>query len=148
MLQITPQMRILVSIDCYSHTDDTPMPVLDASLPHTRTARLWVGELFELKCDLLLYDISSTHFEGDLQGCPLAKRGYSRDSRPERPQVCEVWLKRSAAAVLEFSNHNAGGAVRVDDAPRRAPSLPSCEQCFDLFFLTQANFHCENAAGD
>jgi transposase len=24
------------------HTDDTPMPVLDASLPHTRTARLWV----------------------------------------------------------------------------------------------------------
>ena len=24
------------------HTDDTPMPVLDPSLPHTRTARLWV----------------------------------------------------------------------------------------------------------
>jgi transposase len=24
------------------HTDDTPMPVLDRSLPHTRTARLWV----------------------------------------------------------------------------------------------------------
>jgi transposase len=41
-----------------------------------------------LRCDLLLYDVTSTYFEGDLLGCPLAKRGYSRDSRPDRPQVC------------------------------------------------------------
>ena len=65
---------------------------LDQLLPHKETIekhlRRRLGELFELKCDLLLYDVTSTYFEGDLEGCPLAKRGYSRDSRPDRPQVC------------------------------------------------------------
>lgn len=46
------------------------------------------GELFELKWDLLLYDVTSTYFESDMEGCSLAKRGYSRDSRGDRPQVC------------------------------------------------------------
>jgi transposase len=41
-----------------------------------------------LKRELLLYDVTSTYFEGELKGCPIAKRGYSRDSRPDRPQVC------------------------------------------------------------
>jgi hypothetical protein len=65
---------------------------LDQLLPHKESLekhlRKRLGELFELQCDLLLYDVTSTYFEGDLQGCPIAKRGYSRDSRPDRPQVC------------------------------------------------------------
>jgi len=65
---------------------------LDQLLPHKEAIekhlRQRLGELFELKCDLLLYDITSTYFEGDMEGCPIAKRGYSRDSRPDRPQVC------------------------------------------------------------
>jgi transposase len=65
---------------------------LDRLLPHKEALekhlRQRLGELFELKCDLLLYDVTSTYFEGDLAGCGLAKRGYSRDSRPDRPQVC------------------------------------------------------------
>jgi transposase len=65
---------------------------LDRLLPHKEAIekhlRQRLGELFELKCDLLLYDVTSTYFEGDMEGCPLAKRGYSRDSRPDRPQVC------------------------------------------------------------
>jgi transposase len=65
---------------------------LDQLLPHKETLekhlRQRFGELFELKCDLLLYDITSTYFEGDMEGCPLAQRGYSRDSRGDRPQVC------------------------------------------------------------
>jgi transposase len=65
---------------------------LDHLLPHKEALekhlRQRFGELFELKCDLLLYDITSTYFEGDAEGNPLAKRGYSRDSRPDRPQVC------------------------------------------------------------
>lgn len=65
---------------------------LDRLLPHKETIekhlRQRLGQLFELKCDLLLYDITSTYFEGDMQGCPIAQRGYSRDSRPDRPQVC------------------------------------------------------------
>jgi transposase len=65
---------------------------LDQLLPHKEALekhlRQRLGELFELKCDLLLYDITSTYFEGEAAGNPLAKRGYSRDSRPDRPQVC------------------------------------------------------------
>jgi transposase len=53
-----------------------------------RYLRQRLGELFELKCDLLLYDVTSTYFEGEMEGCAIAKRGYSRDSRPDRPQVC------------------------------------------------------------
>lgn len=65
---------------------------LDKLLPHKaaieKHLRQRLGELFELNCDLLLYDITSTYFEGEMEGCPIAKRGYSRDSRPDRPQVC------------------------------------------------------------
>ena len=65
---------------------------LDQLLPHKEALekhlRQRLGELFELKCDLLLYDVTSTYFEGDMEGCPLAQRGYSRDSRGDRPQVC------------------------------------------------------------
>ncbi|MEX0671534.1 MAG: IS1634 family transposase [Pirellulales bacterium] len=41
-----------------------------------------------MKCDLLLDGVTSTYFEGDLEHCEIAKRGYSRDSRGDRPQVC------------------------------------------------------------
>ena len=65
---------------------------LDQLLPHKEALekhlRQRLGELFELKCELLLYDVTSTYFEGDMEGCPIAKRGYSRDSRGDRPQVC------------------------------------------------------------
>jgi len=47
-----------------------------------------LGNLFDLKYDLLLYDITSTYFEGQCLGNPMAQRGYSRDSRPDCPQVC------------------------------------------------------------
>ena len=46
-----------------------------------------VKDEFDLKYELLLYDITSTYFEGECAGNPLAKRGYSRDSRPDCLQV-------------------------------------------------------------
>jgi transposase len=47
-----------------------------------------LGDLFNLEYDLLLYDVTSTYFEGQCGANPLAKRGYSRDSRPDCLQVC------------------------------------------------------------
>ena len=44
------------------------------------------GELFELDYDLLLYDVTSTYFEG-VADPEIAKRGYSRDHRPDCVQV-------------------------------------------------------------
>lgn len=46
------------------------------------------GELFEIKYDIILYDITSTYLEGAANGNPRAKRGYSRDHRSDCKQVC------------------------------------------------------------
>jgi transposase len=46
------------------------------------------GELFGETFDFLFYDITSTYFEGTALCNPQAKRGYSRDNRPDCPQVC------------------------------------------------------------
>jgi hypothetical protein len=65
---------------------------LDALLPHKEAIeqhlKQRLGDLFDLQYDLLLYDVTSTYFEGACQGNPLARRGYSRDSRPDCLQVC------------------------------------------------------------
>ena len=65
---------------------------LDWLLPHKaqieKHLKERLGELFDLEYDLLLYDVTSTYFEGQCAGNGLAKRGYSRDSRPDCLQVC------------------------------------------------------------
>ena len=43
--------------------------------------------LFGLEYDILLYDVTSTFFEGAAD-FPLAQRGYSRDQRSDCKQVC------------------------------------------------------------
>ena len=65
---------------------------LDALLPHKEALcahlltryRDWFGVRFEF----LLYDVTSTYFEGLAAGNELAARGYSRDNRPDCKQVC------------------------------------------------------------
>jgi len=56
-----------------------------AALEHHLKARL--GELFGIQYDLLLYDVTSTYFEGEAARNPQAQRGYSRDHRPDCKQV-------------------------------------------------------------
>src|SRR5271170_7674759 len=46
-----------------------------------------LGTLFQLDYDLLLYDLTSTYFEGLAEGNDLAQRGYSRDHRNDCKQV-------------------------------------------------------------
>jgi transposase len=46
------------------------------------------GELFSIQNEVLLYDVTSTYFEGQAVANPLAQRGYSRDHRPDCKQVC------------------------------------------------------------
>jgi transposase len=45
------------------------------------------GRLFQLDYDLLLYDLTSTYFEGLAEENDLARRGYSRDHRGDCPQI-------------------------------------------------------------
>ena len=46
------------------------------------------GELFATQNEVLLYDVTSTYFEGQAEANPQAQRGYSRDHRPDCKQVC------------------------------------------------------------
>ena len=63
---------------------------LDRLLPHKEAIEAHLvkrfGQLFELDYDLLLYDVTSTYFEG-VAAPEIAKRGYSRDHRPDCVQV-------------------------------------------------------------
>ena len=46
------------------------------------------GELFTVQNEVLLYDVTSTYFEGQAPRNPQAQRGYSRDHRPDCKQIC------------------------------------------------------------
>jgi transposase len=71
--------------------EDRLYRALDTLLPHKKELEKLLkerlGELFDLDYDLLLYDITSTYFEGEAEGNPQAQRGYSRDHRPDCKQV-------------------------------------------------------------
>jgi transposase len=64
---------------------------LDRILEHKQELFLWLkqkwAELFGADFEVLLYDLTSTYFEGEMEENPKAKRGYSRDSRPDCLQV-------------------------------------------------------------
>jgi transposase len=72
--------------------DDRLYRALDELLPHKaeleKHLKNRLGELFGLSYDLLLYDVTSTYFEGQAEGNELAQRGYSRDNRSDCKQVC------------------------------------------------------------
>ncbi len=71
--------------------DDRLYRALDRLLPHKPALESHLkerlGTLFSLEYDLLLYDMTSTYFEGLAKNNVLAKRGYSRDHRPDCLQV-------------------------------------------------------------
>ena len=82
----------LLGVPAEQVNDDRLYRALDQLLPHKAALeqhlKQRLGELFDLKYDLLLYDVTSTYFEGQALANPLAQRGYSRDSRPDCKQVC------------------------------------------------------------
>jgi transposase len=82
----------LLGVTAQQVNDDRLYRALDKLLPHKaeleKHLKRRLGELFELKYDLLLYDVTSTYFEGQAEGNPLAQRGYSRDGKPQCKQVC------------------------------------------------------------
>lgn len=69
---------------------------LDAVLPRKaaieRHLRERFATLFDATADLILYDVTSTYFEGLAEQNPQALRGYSRDKRFDCKQVCIALL--------------------------------------------------------
>lgn len=82
----------LLGIPADKVNDDRLYRTLDSLLPHKAEMEKHfkgrLGELFGLEYDLLLYDVTSTYFEGECAANDQARRGYSRDHRPDCKQVC------------------------------------------------------------
>jgi transposase len=64
---------------------------LDRILEHKQELFVWLkkkwADLFRADFEVLLYDLTSTYFEGEMEQNPKAKRGYSRDHRPDCLQL-------------------------------------------------------------
>ncbi|HWP58751.1 MAG TPA: IS1634 family transposase [Candidatus Acidoferrales bacterium] len=86
----TTALEDLLGVAAEDIYDERLYRALDRLLPHKETIEKHLvkrlGELFELDYDLLLYDMTSTYFEG-IADPAIAKRGYSRDHRPDCVQV-------------------------------------------------------------
>jgi hypothetical protein len=66
----------LLGVPADKVNDDRLYRTLDRLLPHKEALekhlKTRLGELFDLEYDLLLYDVTSTYFEGQAQGNPQA----------------------------------------------------------------------------
>jgi hypothetical protein len=81
----------IVGTDFSVLDDDALYRNLDRLHPHREVIERELAEreksLFSLDDTLYLYDLTSTYCEGQVENNPQAKRGYSRDQRPDCKQV-------------------------------------------------------------
>jgi transposase len=81
----------LLGVDFSALHDDALYRNLDRLHPNRERIETELAErektLFHLDDTLYLYDLTSTYFEGQAASNPQAKRGYSRDKRPDCKQV-------------------------------------------------------------
>jgi transposase len=84
-------MDMLLGTDFVVAEKDRLYRCLDRVLEHKQDLfahlqQRWKN-LFDVSFDVLLYDLTSTYVEGEAELNPKAKRGYSRDGRPDCKQV-------------------------------------------------------------
>jgi transposase len=121
---------------------------LSAVYPHQRTIEAHLvqqgRDLFHFDNDLVLYDLTSTYFEGRMAGNPKAQRGYSRDHRPDCKQLCLGLAVNRVGFPLGFESL----AGKTRDAQTLNPMIQTLEArcggirrivCFDRGMATEAN---------
>ncbi len=81
----------ILGVDFTALVDDPLYRNLDRLHPNRAAIESDSGragtQLFQLDPTVYLYDLTSTYFEGQAKRNPKAKRGYSRDKRPDCKQV-------------------------------------------------------------
>jgi transposase len=101
--------------------DDRLYRALDQLLPHKAALeqhlRERLGELFALDYDLLLYDMTSTYFEGEASRNAMAQRGHSSDQRADCKQVCIALVVTHDGIPLgyEVFDGNRVGVTTVEE---------------------------------
>lgn len=88
-----PQTAMDVLLDCGEQVAERNRlyRCLDRLLAHKERLEQYLVErwrdLFGANCEVLLYDLTSTYFEGEVVEVEKAQRGYSRDNRPDCKQL-------------------------------------------------------------
>src|SRR5882672_366576 len=101
---------------------------LDRVLEHKQELFVWLkqkwADLFGAEFDVLLYDLTSTYFEGEMEQNPKAKRGYSRDKRPDCLQlvIALVVTPDGFPLAYEVMNGNTSDRTTLPDFLKKIES--------------------------
>jgi transposase len=90
---------------------------LDRALQHKQELFVWLkqkwADLFHADFEVLLYDLTSTYFEGEMEQNPKAKRGYSRDKRPDCLQLVIALVVTPDGFPLAYEVMNGNTSERT-----------------------------------
>jgi len=90
---------------------------LDRLLEHKRELFVWLkqkwADLFQADFEVLLYDLTSTYFEGEMEQNPKARRGYSRDGRPDCVQLVIALVVTTDGFPLAYEVMNGNTSDRA-----------------------------------
>ena len=88
---VSSAMDELLQTDFTVAEKDRLYRCLDRLLAHKEELFVFLkqkwADLFRADFEVLLYDLTSTYFEGEMEQNPKARRGYSRDGRPDCLQL-------------------------------------------------------------
>ena len=109
----------LLGVPAAKVNDDRLYRTLDRLLPHKpaleKHLKQRLGELFDLDNDLLLYDVTSTYFEGLAAANPQAQRGYSPNIRASRCLSTHGSRRRPSRSYGSLLLLPRNSAMSVDD---------------------------------
>jgi len=90
---------------------------LDRVLKHKQELLVWLkqkwADLFHADFEVLLYDLTSTYFEGEMEQNPKARRGYSRDQRPDCLQLVIALVVTPDGFPLAYEVRNGNTSDRT-----------------------------------
>ena len=123
----------LLDVDARSAQVDTLYRCHDLLLEHkealfSHLRERW-ADLFGARYEVLLYDLTSTYFEGEIEQNPKARRGYSRDGRPDCVQLVIATMSR-LEKLFEISMTRCEKVARIKVNTRfRSSGVICCASC-------------------
>ncbi|MGH3742369.1 MAG: IS1634 family transposase [Micromonosporaceae bacterium] len=118
---VSSAMDELLGTDFVVAEKDRLYRCLDRVLAHKAALFVWLkqqwADLFHADFDVLLYDLTSTYFEGEMPQNPKARRGYSRDHRPDCLQVVIALVITTDGFPLAYEVLNGNTSDRTTLRP-------------------------------
>jgi transposase len=114
---IDSAMDELLQTDFVVAEKDRLYRCLDRVLAHKRELFVWLkqkwADLFGAEFEVLLYDLTSTYFEGEMEQNPKARRGYSRDGRSDCLQLVIALVVTTDGFPLAYEVMNGNTSDRA-----------------------------------